>query len=229
MTRRTAPNQDETTEPASRRTTVARTDHRGWTLVIPRGWSTLSTDPGVRSRQVRRLLDRRFSGVSRDEVARARHELAAALEEQLAKAAEQGARQLHVQTQPVRGVPVSASLVVALVGNLPERSFPAALDRALGGADGVVEHGEARAGDYPALRRLRRVRSQGGPEGTERWETIVDYVVELNEAELLVLTFATTTEPVAGPMVLLFDAIASSLRPTGRDARGSHDLPEHLG
>ncbi|MBD8870505.1 hypothetical protein [Nocardioides donggukensis] len=194
--------------------------------MIPKGWSSLTTDERSRGAQIKRLLDRRLAGVSRDAVATARHQIAQALEEQLAKAAEQGAQQLHVQTEPMRGVPISASLVVTVVDNIQDSSFPAAIERALGSSEGVLDHGPSQAGPYASLRRVRRVQSQdAGTDGQRRWETCVDHVIEVSDTDLLVLTFATTTDQVSGPLVLLFDAIADSLQPAPEESGGCPDSP----
>lgn len=208
-------------EDGTRTTAVRASSGEGWTLVVPRGWSTLSTDERLRRQQVKRLLDRRFSGVSRDEVATVRREITQALEAQLIKAAEAGASQVHVQTQPVRGVPVSASLVVTLVDNLQDISFPATIERVLGGSEGVLQHGPSEAGPFASLRRVRRVQAErAAADGSRPWETVVDHVVEVSSHELLVLTFATTTDQVAGPLVMLFDAIAGSLRTVTGESPG---------
>lgn len=220
----------EPATPTTRNATIASAQGPGWTMVIPRGWSSLSTDPRLRQGQVRRLLDRRFAGVSRDEVASVRRAIAQALEDQLADAAAKGARQVHLQTQPMRGVPIAASLVVTVVENVHDRSFPAAVERALGSSEGVVEHGPSTAGPFASLRRVRRVRStREGVSEDPGWETVVDHVVEVSSDELLVLTFATTTDQVSGPLVMLFDAIAGSLRPSGDRSGRSPAGPGSLG
>lgn len=84
-----------------------------------------------------------------------------------------------------------------------------------GDSEGVVTSTTARLADLPALRRHRRVLMQpdeGSPAREPVWRTHVDWVVQLPDADYLVLAFSTQTDPVAAELTALFDAIAGSLQ-----------------
>ena len=60
-------------------------------LILPSGWFTLSTDPARRDADVKRMLDRQFTGRARDELISLRVELDRRLRRDLSRAAEAGA------------------------------------------------------------------------------------------------------------------------------------------
>jgi len=199
--------------------TVTATDARhspatqGWSVLLPPGWTSLPTAPDAAPAAIRRLLDRTFEGRARDELVQVRVELDRLLREQCAKAAELGATHLHTLTEPVGGVPVSASLVGVPVTVTTDDEMLDALTVVLGGAAGVVDAGETRLGDHFALRRVRRTPAElGGPrDAPTPMATHVDYVVALPDESALILSFTTTTEPVHEELIVLFEAIASTL------------------
>lgn len=184
-----------------------------WRLLIPAGWATLSTDPGRRDAEVRRLLDRQFRGTARDELISKRVEIDRRLRADLAGAAEQGVTQVHALVEPTQGLPVSATLLVSqlVVGMDDETS--ARLQRLLSGDEGVQEAGPVEIGALRGLRRRRRVEERAGSEESDplMWHTHVDYVLEIDPESLLVLTFVTSTDPLADELVAVFDGIAETL------------------
>lgn len=189
-----------------------------WELLLPAGWVTIPTAEPERQQAVKRLLDRTMRGRSRDELAPLRIEIDRSLRAAAARAGEQGARFVHSLFDPVRGVPVSATLVVVPVTFPPGVDVATALESVLSEGRGVLEHGRVELGRLGALRRRRRFEtslSQDDPTQTA-WQTNVEYVVETAPDAFLLLTFTTVTDPVADELVGLFDAMASTLRRRGR-------------
>lgn len=186
----------------------------GWTVLLPSSWVTLPTDPDAARPVIKRLLDRTFEGKPRDELAPHRIRLDQGLRRQCAAARRMGARHVHALAEPVRGIPVSATLVGVPLDLPPDDDLLDALTAVLGAAQGVVEAEEVEVNGMFALRRLRRAptRLDEDPTSPEVMGTHVEYVVALPDETLLVLAFTTTTEPVARELVVLFDAIASTLQ-----------------
>jgi hypothetical protein len=184
-----------------------------WRLLVPAGWITLSTDAGRRDQEVKRLLDRQFTGTARDELILKRVDIDRRLRAELAAAAEQGATQLHALLEPVGGLPVSATLLVSqLVVGMDEET-DRRLATMLGGDEGVEEVDSVEVGGARGLRRRRRVEEPSGPEpdAPAIWHTHVDFVLEADPDHLLVLSFVTSTDPLAEELVAVFDGIAGTL------------------
>jgi hypothetical protein len=186
----------------------------GWSLLLPPEWTTLPTEPEAARAAIRRLIDRAFEGKPRDELVKARIEIDTLLREQVAQARKAGASHVHALTEPIRGMPVSATLIGVPVDVRGDDDLLDALTEVLGSAEGVVESGEDTIGGMFALRRVRRRRGRldEAGEGPEVTSTHVDYVVPISADRLLVLAFTTSTEQLHEELVVLFDAIASTLQ-----------------
>lgn len=188
-----------------------------WRLLLPPGWVRFPADDAQRSRRaVQRLLEKRLAHLPRDQTSAARRALTKELLAQLGDARRAGASEVHALMELTRGLPVTAGLsIVALPPQDSERSLLAALGRVFGDSEGVVTSTTARLADLPALRRHRRVLmhpDEGSPAREPVWRTHVDWVVQLPDADYLVLAFSTQTDPVAAELTVLFDAIAGSLQ-----------------
>lgn len=205
--------------PSEEATVHAAVPGRPWELMLPPGWWRLPTRSDIAGPAVRRLLDRTFAGRARDELIGLRIELDRELNAAVRRAGEQGATVLYTLVDPIAGVPVSADLVVTPISASIGRDVTREVIAALSDETGVLERGRVVLGGRPALRRLRRTREQVrvGGETTDRWQTTLDLVVDLGPDELLMLTFSTLTDQVWEEMVLVFDAIASTLRQVGVD------------
>jgi hypothetical protein len=193
---------------------MRRTTGQGWTLLLPSTWSTIPTDPEAGRPVIRRLIDRSFEGKPRDELVQQRIQLDQLMRRQCAAAAALGASHVHALTEPVRGYPVSATLIGVPMQVPADGELLDALTEVLGSSEGVVAAGETEVGGLFALRRVRRAlgRLDEDPGSPEVMTTHVEYVVALPDESLLVLAFTTSTEPVHEVLVPLFDAIASTLR-----------------
>lgn len=207
----------------------------GWTLLLPPGWATLPTGEAEGRVAVRRLTDRMLKGRPRDELIQLRIDLEQTLLAQLARARQQGATAFHVLVEPVRGLPVSASLVVSELTVTDDPALGEALGRMFGTGDGIVESAATTLGELSAVRRVRRHQDaiEGDVDQTPFWHTNVDYVIDTAPGTLLMLNFATSTDPVAEQLVFLFDAIAGTLHrradadpdPAPAPASAPEDLP----
>lgn len=185
----------------------------GWRILLPPGWVTLPTEPEAAAVAIKRLLDRSFEGTARDELVQARIQLDQTLRQQAAEARKAGATYLHSLQEPIRDVPVTASLVCVPVPVSDSDSLAGALNHALGDATGIEESGYADAGELPALRRVRRypTKVSDHPDEPEVTATNVDYAVQLPDESLLLMAFSTVTDQVRDELVALFDAIAGTL------------------
>jgi hypothetical protein len=186
-----------------------------WTLLLPPGWISLPTVAERANPAIHGVVDAAMRGKPRDELVSVRIELERALSEQVAQARQQGVDSVHALVQPIAGVPVSASLLVAELTVLDQDQVMAAVQGMFGDIDGVVETGPFEVAGFPALRRVRRnLRSLDAAAQEEPvWHTNVDYVVETGPDELLVLIFATSHDPLAPQLVKMFDAMAQTLAP----------------
>jgi hypothetical protein len=197
----------------------------GWRILLPPQWITLPTERAAGSAAIKAVIDRSFEGKPRDELVPLRVRIDQTLRRQLGDARRAGAGYLHTLYEPIRGMPVTASLICVPVDLAETDELAAALHHVLGEAVGVEENEYAAAGDHPALRRVRRypTRLSDDPEEPELTATNVEYVVQLPDDSLLLMIFSTVTDEVHGELVVLFDAIASTLHLLPEDATRSTD------
>ena len=184
-----------------------------WTLLLPAGWRSLPTDQWKAPVAVRQLTAWMVQGKHRDELVQLRIDLEQTLIARLERAREQGATACHLLVEPVRGVPVSASLVVTSLYLGGDGELSEGLGRMFGTPAGVVEEGPVVLAGVRGVRRVRRHQGsiEGDPDATSLWHTNVDYVLETEPGGLLLLNFGTSTDPVWEQLVVLFDAIAATL------------------
>lgn len=211
-----------TTDPADQRT-VSGPD--AWRLVLPAGWVTLSTDHARRDTDIKRLLDRQFRRTARDELIQVRIEADRRLRADVARASENGVTQIHALADPVRGLPVSATLLVAQLFTGDGATLGPQLTGLVGAAEGVEHNGPTTLAGRQALRRVRRAEEPvdpSTPDSPRIWHTHVDYLVQADADRVLVLSFVTSTDPLAEPLVALFDSIAGTLHVA--DEEGAGDL-----
>lgn len=189
----------------------------GWKIILPPGWITLPTSASRRDAAIRSFVDAQMRGRARDELIRERIELERRLREDLSRAALAGVTQVHSLVEPVAGVPVTASLLVADIVVHAGDDISAQIAALTGPDDSVVEVGEVALADAMALRRHRRHVGPLGedPDAPDLWQTQVEYLVEAASDRILVLIFSTVTDLVAADLVALFDAMAATLHRTG--------------
>ena len=197
-----------------------------WMIMLPPGWVTVPTDPERARSAVRAATTELLRGRHRDELVQARIEAERSMLEIVEEARKQGAAAVHALVRPVRGVPVSASLIVTELALDTDEEVQRAMSRVFGDAVGVTENGRVTVAGLPGLRRRRRAplsAVDGAPLDLDVWETHLDYVLVTGPGQYLLLNFATATDPIADELVVLFEAMAESLHreqeepPAGRD------------
>lgn len=192
--------------------------HWEWSLLLPPAWWHVPLGDGPTTRRaITRLLDRRLADQPRDAVVQLRRELDSQLRRMADQAAEAGGTDLWLQAEPVRGLPVSASLVVSALpgvgGDDPHRLVAGF------GVDGVAELDVRELAGAPAVRRLRRTHNPpptaAVPDtlaGAASDVTLLDWVAPVPDSDdAVLLTFATTTPQLEEALLVLFDAVAQSL------------------
>lgn len=196
----------------------------GWNVLLPPGWVTLPTEPEASRRAIAGLLDSFLEGRSRDELIDARVELDRMLRRQTADAARAGASHVHALMRPIRGLPVSASMMAVPVPTIDPDAVASAISTVLGSGEGVIENGHTElSSGLPALRRVRQERTSlddtsDAPPVVGTW---VDYVIPIEDNTLLVMVLGTTSEQVHRELVFLFDAIVDSLHPAPKHTSSS--------
>ena len=216
------------TSETSRASRTAGTAGAGsWQMVLPPGWVTVPTDPERARVAVRAASTNLLRGRHRDELVQARIDAERSMLELVAQARTQGAAAVHALVEPIRGVPVSASLIVTELVLDTDEEMQRALKRVFGDAVGVLENERVTVAGLDGLRRRRRARGSavdGVPEELDIWETHLDYILVTGPDQYLLLNYATATDPVADELVALFDAMTQSLHRPTRD--GSIVAPE---
>lgn len=185
-----------------------------WRVLLPPGWLSLPTDEAAAAKAISRLLDAAFKGQPRDELVQMRIEIDRSMRRQVRNAARAGAKYVHALVRPIEGMPVSATLITSQAAADDPNEIAATLSTILGEGQGVVENGYVDLSDERgALRRMRRWKEplETGDESTEQMLTAVDYVVPLDDGTVLIMAFSTSTEPVHEELVVVFDAIATTL------------------
>lgn len=184
----------------------------GWSLLLPPGWWHIPLDER-RGQSVTALLDRRLAALPRDRVATLRRELDGELTRLVERAVANGAVEMYLSVDLMRGLPVAASCLVTIVPvglGMPATELAGLMGDQPGDEMGVLE-----VAGVPAAR-VRRREPATEADGLSTGELAVTrlqvYVPVPDTTEMLLLSFSTPMDPIADAMVALFDAIAGSLR-----------------
>jgi len=193
----------------------AQTGPVGVRFALPAAWYELDLDPATRAASLAHLVRRRLGGGSDPDAVAARRELTARLRRSARAAAEGGSTYAALCDHVVAGVPLSASLLVALLpvprhGPLTPAGLVSLLTatRAAGAVDpaGAPSRPPVRVVELPAGV-AARVRSTEPVEGTRTLQ--VQYLLPVPGAtRVAVLTFATPNVAYGEPFEELFDAVA---------------------
>lgn len=185
----------------------------GWSLLLPPGWWHIPLDER-RGQSITALLDHRLASLPRDRVATLRRELEGELTRLVERAVANGAVEMYLYVDLMRGLPVAASCLVTVVPagaatELPAVELAALMAERPGDEVGVLEVAGALAA---RVRRREPVTDADGHSSGELAVTRLQvYVPVPNTTEMLLLSFSTPMDPIANAMVALFDAIAASL------------------
>lgn len=183
-------------------------------MLLPPGWWHVPLDER-RGQSITALLDHQLASLPRDRIVALRRELDGEIIRLAERAAANGATDMYLNVDLMRGLPVAASCLVTVVPVGFGTTLPATELAALMGDQPGDEVGVLEVAGAPAARVRRREPFTDG-EGLSTGELAVTrlqvYVPVPNSAEMLLLSFSTPIDPIADAMVALFDAIAGSLR-----------------
>lgn len=206
---------DAMARPAAARANGAARTPRDFTVLLPPGWVRIKLD-GSEPVVVARLVAAKVATVDPAQREEARALLTRTLGGALRDARAAGGLDVLISVAESHGVPIAASCLVTYLDRDGEKVPLDGLLMDLASRGGQVTGTEIAAG--PAIRHQYDVSPPAGrlPDGQEPVSakvTMVDYFLPLpGRPGLLVLSFSTPVEPLAEALVMLFDAIAGSLR-----------------
>jgi hypothetical protein len=186
----------------------------GYSVILPPSWAKIPLRNDAEG-AIKRILDKSFPGVSRDEVAAAREELRQRLRKLIKAARSNGGLDLYLPVELMRGLPVPASFIIsegALGG--PDELEPELIivKLAAAGAD-VTEIDGA-----PAVRREERVPPDPGQE-FQYGSRQVTYTLAVpgNPGRWLLVAFSTIgagdpDDDIARLLTALFESVMTTFR-----------------
>jgi hypothetical protein len=198
----------------------------GWSLLLPDNWYHLRLDAG-RHRRVDAMLRQVFASLPRDTVFPWRRELELQINSLLDDAVADGGSDFYLLVDPRYALPLAASCLATLVpAPLPAGATGGLVARTLADRDGdrpgvLLVDGQ----ECAAIRRTESavVEDDDAPPGTSVPATLtvtsLDVFIPVpagpdggSGQQTLLLSFRTPVTAVAEPMMMLFEAIAESLR-----------------
>jgi hypothetical protein len=172
---------------------------RDFTVLLPPGWARIPID-GRESARAAALAAQKTADLTEPQRSQVREKLARLIRSALRDARSCGGIDIMLSLAERDGVPLAASCLISYVDQgqkVPVDMLAAELS-ASGGNVTVAQSG----GDAAVRRRYH-----------EDGMTKLDYFLPMpGRTGLLVMSFGTPVEPLADAFVLLFDAIAQSLR-----------------
>jgi hypothetical protein len=172
---------------------------RDFTVLLPPGWIRIPLD-GREGARATALATAKAAGLGEPQREAVKQQILGMLREAIRRAREAGGIDIMISLAERDGLPLAASCLVSYVEQgaaVPMDQLAAELGRDGGEVSGAEIDG------VPAIRH-RYVQPP---------VTRVDYLLRMpGRTGMLTLAFATPIEPLADALVLLFDAIAESLR-----------------
>jgi hypothetical protein len=173
---------------------------RDFTVLLPPGWVRLPLD-GTETAQAAAIAAGRTAQLPQPEREQVRQGLLQLIRTALREARAVGGIDVLLSLAERQGIPLPASCLVSYLDQDGQRVPLDRLRDELAREGGDVSATEIARG--PAVRRRH----------AEDQVTRLDYFLPVpGRTGLLTLAFATPVEPLADPLVMLFDAIAESLR-----------------
>jgi hypothetical protein len=172
---------------------------RDFTVLLPPGWTRIPID-GRESARAVALAAQKTADLTDPQRSQVREKLARLIRSALRDARSCGGIDIMISLAERDGVPLAASCLISYVdqGQRVPMDMLAAQLSGEGGDVAVVQVG----GDQAVRRRYREIGM-----------TKLDYFLPLpGRMGLLITSFGTPVEPLADAFLLLFDAIAQSLR-----------------
>jgi hypothetical protein len=188
---------------------------RDFTVLLPPGWVRIKLD-GSEPVVLARLVAAKVATVDPAQREEARALLTRSLGSALRDARAAGGLDVLISVAESHGVPIAASCLITYLDKDGDKVPLDGLLMDLAARGGQVTGTEI--ADGPAIRHQYEVSPPEGslPAGEEPVATrvtMVDFFLPLpGRPGLLVLSFSTPVEPLAEALVILFDAIAESLR-----------------
>jgi hypothetical protein len=173
---------------------------RDFGLLLPPGWVRIPLD-GREGVQAKALATAKVSNLPEPQLSQVREQLLKVIKAGLRQAKQAGGIDVVLSLVEWDGVPIAAS---GLVSYVDEGGAPVPLD--LLADDFAAEGGDVRLVTIAGRQAVRHRRSDPPL-------TMVDYMMRMpGKPGLLTFAFSTPLEPLAEPMVVLFDAIMGTLR-----------------
>jgi hypothetical protein len=188
---------------------------RDFAVLLPPGWVRIKLD-GSEPVVLARLVAAKVATVDPAQREEARALLTRSLGSALRDARAAGGLDVLISVAESHGVPIAASCLITYLDKDGDKVPLDGLLMDLAARGGQVTGTEIAGG--PAIRHRCEVRPPDGslPDDQEPVSTrvtMVDFFLPLpGRPGLLVLSFSTPVEPLAEALVMLFDAIAESLR-----------------
>lgn len=205
---------DAITRPAANGTGAARTP-RDFAVLLPPGWVRIKLD-GSEPVVLSRLVAAKVATVDPAQREQARALLTRTLGGALRDARAAGGLDVLLSVAESHGVPIAASCLITYLDKDGDNVPLDGLLMDLAARGGQVTGTEIAGG--PAIRHQYEVsppagRQPGDQDPVSTTVTMVDFFLPLpGRPGLLALSFSTPVEPLAEALVMLFDAIAESLR-----------------
>lgn len=173
---------------------------RDFAVLLPPGWVRIALD-GSENARMAAVVAAKAAEVPEPQRGQVRQRLLRVLNDILGHAKSAGGIDVLVSLGEIRGVPISASCLVSYLDRGKDIPLDGLRAELAAGDDDVTW---AEIAGSPAIRRQR----------TEDAVTAVDFFTPVpGRPGLLSLSFGTAAaEPLAGALLLLFDAVAESLR-----------------
>jgi hypothetical protein len=206
---------DAMTRPAASNGTGAAHTPRDFTVLLPPGWVRIKLD-GSEPVTTARLVAAKVATVDPAQREEARALLTRTLGGALRDAKAAGGLDVLLSVAESHGVPIAASCLITYLDKDGDKVPLDGLLMDLAARGGQVTGTEIAGG--PAIRHQYEVsppagRRPGGQDPVSTTVTMVDFFLPLpGRPGLLALSFSTPVEPLAEALVMLFDAIAESLR-----------------
>jgi hypothetical protein len=170
-----------------------------FTVLLPEGWARIPLD-GRENARATALARAKTAGLAEPQRQAAIQKLQLVIREALRQARQAGGTDILLSLAELNGLPIVASCLVSYA----EHHEPVPLDSLaaeLNAGNGEVSEIEITAG--PAIRHAF----------TEDPLSRVDYHLHIpGRTGVLTLAFSTPSGPLAGALIMLFDAIAESMR-----------------
>ena len=176
---------------------------RDFALLLPPGWVRIPLD-GREGARARALATAKVSNLPEPQRSQVREQLIKVIKAGLRQARQAGGIDVLISLVEWDGVPIAASGLVSYVDGEGGANLRVPLD--ILADDFSAEGGDARLVTIAGRTAVRHRR-------IDPPLTMVDYMMKMpGKPGLLTFAFSTPLEPLADPMVVLFDAIMGTLR-----------------